>query len=39
VDGGFKEHFGLADYMALTGVISLICVLLLKDRTGHPDSH
>jgi metabolite-proton symporter len=29
----------VAAYVALTALVSLICVMLLKDRTGHLDSH
>jgi metabolite-proton symporter len=35
----YRTSTAIAVYLALTGVISLICVFLLKDRTGHLDSH
>ena len=35
----YQTSTAIAVYLALTGVISLICVFLLKDRTGHLDSH
>jgi metabolite-proton symporter len=35
----YRTSTAIAVYMALTGVISLICVFLLKDRTGHLDAH
>jgi metabolite-proton symporter len=35
----YRTSTAIAVYLALTGVISLICVFLLKDRAGHLDSH
>jgi metabolite-proton symporter len=35
----YRTSTAIAVYLALTGVISLICVFLLKDQTGHLDSH
>ena len=35
----YGTSLAVAVYVALTGVISLICVALLKDRTGQLDAH
>ena len=35
----FHTSTAIAIYVALTGLVSLICVMLLKDRTGHSDDH
>jgi metabolite-proton symporter len=35
----YGTSMAVAAYVALTGLVSLICVLLLKDRTGHLDQH
>ena len=35
----YKTSTAVAAYIALTAVISLVCVFLLKDRSGHLDSH
>jgi MFS family permease len=35
----YQTSMAIAVYLAITGVISLACVMLLKDRTGHLDSH
>jgi MFS family permease len=35
----FKTSDAVATYIAVTALISLVCVALLKDRSGHLDSH
>jgi metabolite-proton symporter len=35
----FRTSTAIAIYVALTGLVSLICVMLLKDRTGRSDDH
>ena len=35
----YRTSMAIAVYVSITALISLICVLLLKDRTGHLDAH
>ncbi len=35
----YKTSLAVAAYVAVTGLISLICVGLLKERSGHLDAH
>ncbi len=35
----YGTSMAVATYVSLTGLISLICVILLKDRTGRLDAH
>jgi metabolite-proton symporter len=35
----YKTSMAVATYVAVTGLISLICVMLLKDRSGQLDAH
>jgi metabolite-proton symporter len=37
--GTFGTSTAVATYVAITAVISLVCVLLLSDRPGHLDAH
>jgi MFS family permease len=35
----YRTSMAIAVYISICALISLICVLLLKDRTGHLDAH
>lgn len=35
----YATSMAVATYVAVTALVSLICVMLLKDRTGHLDAH